>query len=136
MFRIYSHFMQRTMKCDPVQIRPVLTVLMIICYPEQLQCNIFTITIILEKDSPDSKGFIIRKQAFHWTQVVSVIRTSVSVFVYMAQNVFPLLQDLLQSRLQFAGQDAVFIVQLSHIEGPVNSSHKMPFNNKSKLIVI
>lgn len=55
------------------------------------------------------------------------IHTFTSISINLAQNIFPLLQDLLQCRLQFTGQDAVFIAQLSHI----NRNHMASFTNTS-----
>lgn len=41
-----------------------------------------------------------------------VAQTLAAVATGVAQDVLPLLQDLLQRRLQFAGQDAVLVAQL------------------------
>lgn len=68
--------------------------------------------------------------------LMSVVPTFTRVSGLLSQNIFPLLQDLLQRRLQFAGQDAVFIAQLPDIAGRVNSSHVMPFTSMSLICLL
>lgn len=90
----------------------------------------------LDKDSSEKDS---RLYSDKWlnTETRSVCRalTFTSVCVHMAQDVLPLLQDLLQRRLQFTGQDAVLVPQLSHRTGGVKDTHMTSSTNTLRLLL-
>lgn len=59
----------------------------------------------------------------------SVPPTSTRVSIFFSQNILPLLQDLLQRRLEFTGQNAVLIAQLSHHKKGQQQSHDAVSNH-------
>lgn len=92
------------------------------CQSDVLQIKIYTSLNLIQQSNtfPHNKT---RRVA-----ALSVTLTFTFLSICMPQNIFPLLQDLLQCCLQFTGQDAVFIAQLSHNRGRVTKSHDVTYS--------